>query len=118
MTQTNEENRDKPDSISIRIDDAYNRGVADTLERVREIVKNFGHKQEDGSIWCNIDDLLRAIKTMTHIPLSNETEVLEIMETAYIEVSEKIQKIIVFRGAQQFDITLTSQSVDKIKRVW
>jgi hypothetical protein len=40
MTQTNEErveeNLDKPDSISIRIDEAYNKGVADTLARVRE----------------------------------------------------------------------------------
>ena len=54
MTQTNEErveeNLDKPDSISIRIDEAYNRGVADTLARVREVVEKIGKQLQPEGI--------------------------------------------------------------------
>ena len=35
--------------------------LAEERERMREIIKEKGHQQEDGTIWVNMDDLLSSL---------------------------------------------------------
>lgn len=37
----------------------------DDLQAVRELIKEHGHQQEDDTIWCNMDDLLKALLPRT-----------------------------------------------------
>jgi len=43
------------------IADLITQALAEDRERVREIIKEKGHQQEDGTIWVNMDDLLSSL---------------------------------------------------------
>lgn len=43
------------------VSDAYLSGVREEQQRIKEILDECGHQQDDDTIWCNMDEVFSAI---------------------------------------------------------